>query len=178
MCVAVVLVLGYLCFAVALPVAVITGTSEDGWNALVVVLFIGGYLALFPLILIILITKTINMVRRRHVAVTRRGVFFDETDEPGGQTLARRQVFSMDSIQECRVNEYGCIHPMYNLVILVKLPGWFSPVVSHSIEGIDNGQEFVNLVLAIKELLPSTDALPEHAPDIFISVAAKPVDML
>jgi hypothetical protein len=109
------------------------------------------------------VKKEIYMLERRHVAVARRGVYLDETDEPGSSHLARRTVLKFDSIVSCSVYETGWSRPHYNVVILTPNPN--APInidpnvvvplppihISHNVTGLSNGQAFVDLVAAMME---------------------------
>jgi hypothetical protein len=99
-------------------------------------------------------------VERRHVAVARRGVYLDETDEPGSSSLAKRTVLKFDSIASCRVHDMGyCAAAHYSVVIVTRntnKPTTTSAKVvpehnSHNVTGLLNGQAFVDLVSAMME---------------------------
>jgi hypothetical protein len=93
----------------------------------------------------------IDMLGRRHVAVARCGVYLDETDEPGGTTLARRVILKFDSIVSCSIS---FTPPYYSVVIVTRntnKPTTASEEVvpehnSHNVTGLLNGQVFVDLV--------------------------------
>jgi hypothetical protein len=104
--------------------------------------------------------KEIHMLGSRHVAVAHRGVYLDETDEPGSSHLARRTVLKFDAIVSCSVSDTGWLRPHYNVVILYLNPN--KPTnpdpnvvvpqhISHNVTGLSNGQAFVDLVCAMME---------------------------
>jgi TM2 domain-containing membrane protein YozV len=99
------------------------------------------------------------MVERRHVAVARRGVYVDETDEPGSSSLAKRTVLRFDSIVSCGVQDTVCAPDSYSVVIMTRNTD--KPTtsdakvvpehISHNVTGLLNGQAFVDLVSAMME---------------------------
>jgi hypothetical protein len=116
-----------------------------------------------------LMRKEVYMVGRRHVAVARRGVYLDETDESGSSHLARRTVLKFDSIVSCSIHETGWTRPHYNVVILTPNPN--KPTnpdpnvvvpehISHNVTGLRNGQAFVDLVSAMMEAASNTGPNP------------------
>jgi hypothetical protein len=107
--------------------------------------------------------KELFMLGRRHVAVTRCGVYLDEADEPGSSHLAKRTVLKFDAIVSCIVQDTGCARPQYSVVISTRTTttarGTVVPDYTYSVVGLLNGQTFADLVSAMVEQV--TQASPK-----------------
>jgi hypothetical protein len=94
-----------------------------------------------------MVLKEINMIGRRHIAVTTRGIYLDAATDAHTNQVAQRRVIPYDTIETCAVNETGLIQPVFQVSIVTK----GKPALVHTFAGLSSGQAFVDLVNALVE---------------------------
>jgi hypothetical protein len=121
-------------------------------------------------------------LRRKHVAATRRGLYFDEVDEPGSGTIMGRLVIPYDQIDKMVVTvENDSCHLNYTVIIYRK-----NRQHAFKIVGLVGTQKFLDIVKAMMEHTRRRNELtntevpdnietiaiePTHEEDIIIAVA-------
>jgi hypothetical protein len=90
--------------------------------------------------------KSLHLMLRRHVAITRRGIYVDDADRPLSLRLARRQVIALDGIKSCRVDEVGWFLPSYQVVVKHVSPNE-RLLQSFIPEGLVDAQAFADVLM-------------------------------
>jgi hypothetical protein len=85
------------------------------------------------------LNKSLHLMLRRHVAITRHGIYVDDADRPHSLRLARRQVIALDTVSRCQVDEVGWFLPSYQVEV--------KHVVPLILEGLVDAQAFADVLM-------------------------------
>jgi hypothetical protein len=110
-------------------------------------------------------------LRRKHVAAARRGIYFDEVDEPGSRTIMARLVIPYDQIDKMVVTvENDNRHLNYTVIIYRK-----NRQRAFKIIGLVGTQKFVDIVEAmIEHTRRRNESTNTEVPDSIETIAIEP----
>jgi hypothetical protein len=99
-------------------------------------------------------------IKRRHIAIARRGIVFDDVDVPGSRNVIRRTIIKYETIKSCES--------------VVTYSGWNDGVSSQIYLYLkpDNRARFIDGVIKVQQFIDIVNAMIDRSNDTTIAAAA------